>query len=70
LDFTDRRAENRFITLPLFHTTGQTVQMNTNLYAGNRVVLLAAFRAENDLETMDRERVNFWVGVRRCIGGF
>jgi long-chain acyl-CoA synthetase len=63
LDFTDGKQKTVLITLPLFHTTGQTVQMNTNLYGGNRVVLLPRFDAETALQTMERERVNFWIGV-------
>ena len=63
LDFTDGQQKTVLVTLPLFHTTGQTVQMNTNLYGGNRVVLLPRFDAKNTLDTMVREKVNFWVGV-------
>jgi long-chain acyl-CoA synthetase len=63
LDFTDGVQKTVLITLPLFHTTGQTVQMNTNLYAGNRVVLLPRFEPKSTLEAMEKEKVNFWVGV-------
>ncbi len=63
LDFTDGKQKTSLITLPLFHTTGQTVQMNTGLYGGNRVVLLPRFEPQTTLETMEREEVNFWVGV-------
>ncbi len=63
LDFTDGKQKTVLITLPLFHTTGQTVQMNTNLYGGNRVVLLPRFDAKTTLDTMVAEKVNFWVGV-------
>ena len=63
LDFTDGVQKTCLITLPLFHTTGQTVQMNVNLYAGNRVVLLPRFDPQTTLEAMEKERVNFWVGV-------
>ncbi len=63
LDFTDGVQKTCLITLPLFHTTGQTVQMNVNLYAGNRVVLLPRFEPQLTLDAMRRERVNFWVGV-------
>lgn len=63
LDFTDGLQKTCLITLPLFHTTGQTVQMNTNLYAGNRIVLLPRFEPQATIETMVREKVNFWVGV-------
>jgi long-chain acyl-CoA synthetase len=63
LDFTDGRQKTVLITLPLFHTTGQTVQMNTQIYGGNRVVLLPRFEEKTTLETMEKEKVNFWVGV-------
>ncbi len=63
LDFTDGKQKTVLVTLPLFHTTGQTVQMNTNIYAGNRVVLLPRFDPKTTLETMVSEKVNFWVGV-------
>jgi long-chain acyl-CoA synthetase len=63
LDFTDGEQKTALITLPLFHTTGQTVQMNTNLYAGNRCVLLPRFEPRAALDAMAREKVNFWIGV-------
>ena len=63
LDFTDGEQKSCLITLPLFHTTGQTVQMNTNMYGGNRVVLLPRFEPETTLATMEKEKINFWVGV-------
>jgi long-chain acyl-CoA synthetase len=63
LDFTDGVQKTCLITLPLFHTTGQTVQMNTQIYAGHRVVLLPRFDPQQTLETMEKEKVNFWVGV-------
>jgi len=63
VDFTEGVQQTCLITLPLFHTTGQTVQMNSNMYAGNRVVLLPRFEPGATLETMAREKVNFWVGV-------
>ena len=63
IDFTDGEQQNCLITLPLFHTTGQTVQMNTNMYGGNRTILLPRFDPLTTLETMKREKVNFWVGV-------
>ena len=63
LDFTDEPQKTCLITLPLFHTTGQTVQMNTNIYGGNRNVLLPRFDPQATLDTMVKERVNFWVGV-------
>ncbi len=63
IDFTDGEQKTVLITLPLFHTTGQTVQMNTHIYAGNRVVLLPRFEPKSTLDAMIKEKVNFWVGV-------
>ncbi len=63
LNFTDGVQKTCLITLPLFHTTGQTVQMNTQIYAGHRIVLLPRFDAKLTLDTMASEKVNFWVGV-------
>jgi long-chain acyl-CoA synthetase len=63
IDFTDGKQKTVLITLPLFHTTGQTVQMNTHIYAGNRVVLLPRFEPKSTLDAMIKEKVNFWVGV-------
>lgn len=63
IDFTDGEQKTVLITLPLFHCTGQTVQMNTHIYGGNRVVLLPRFEPQSTLEAMVNEKVNFWVGV-------
>lgn len=63
VDFTEGVQQTCLITLPLFHTTGQTVQMNANIYAGNRVVLLPRFDAAATLDAMVKEKVNFWIGV-------
>lgn len=63
VDFTDGVQKTVLVTLPLFHTTGQTVQMNAHIYAGNRVVLLPRFEPKATIETMVKEKVNFWVGV-------
>ena len=63
LDESPGEQKTCLITLPLFHTTGQTCQMNTHLYAGNRIVLLPRFEPQTTLETMEKEIVNFWTGV-------
>lgn len=63
LDFTDGKQKTCLITLPLFHTTGQTCQMNTHFYGGNKVVLLPRFDPQLTLEALEREKVNFWTGV-------
>jgi len=51
------------ITLPLFHATGQTAQMNAGFYGGGTIVLLPRFDPAAVLDTMRRERVNLWTGV-------
>ena len=51
------------ITLPLFHSTAQTAQMNAGLYGGFRLVLMPRFEPAAVLETFARERIGLWVGV-------
>jgi long-chain acyl-CoA synthetase len=51
------------VTLPLFHSTAQTCQMNAGLHAGGRLVLLPRFEPAAVLETMAREKANLWIGV-------
>ena len=63
LDYTDGVQKCCMITLPLFHTTGQTAQMNAQMFGGHRVVLLPRFEAETALEAIKKEGVNFWTGV-------
>ena len=63
IDFTQNEQMTCLITLPLFHTTGQTVQMSASMYGGMRVVLLPRFEPAATLEAMVKEKVNFWVGV-------
>ncbi|QYO66248.1 long-chain-fatty-acid--CoA ligase [Leptolyngbya sp. 7M] len=63
VDFTQKEQQTCLITLPLFHTTGQTAQMNAQIYAGNRIVLLPRFEVPPVLETFKKEKVNFWTGV-------
>ncbi len=57
-------ATNRYlITLPLFHSTGQTAQMNAGISSGGTLVLLPRFDAGAALAIMKAERINFWIGV-------
>lgn len=51
------------VTLPLFHSTGQTAQMNAGIAGGYRMVLLPRFDAASVLRLFQAERVNCWVGV-------
>jgi long-chain acyl-CoA synthetase len=57
-------ADNRWlITLPLFHSTGQTAQMNAGIAGGGTLLLLPRFDAAAVLKTMAEERATCWVGV-------
>jgi len=49
--------------LPLFHSFGQTVQMNAGFAAGATVVLMPRFDAGQALELMQDEQVTFFAGV-------
>jgi long-chain acyl-CoA synthetase len=51
------------VTLPLFHSTAQTTQMNAALYGGFRLVLLPRFDPAAVLDTFAREGVGMWIGV-------
>lgn len=51
------------VTLPLFHSTAQTCQMNSGLYGGLRLVLLPRFDPAHVVKTIVEEDVGFWIGV-------
>ena len=51
------------ITLPLFHSTAQTAQMNAGLYGGFRLVLMPRFDPAAVLDAFIRERIGLWIGV-------
>ncbi|MEU9086560.1 long-chain fatty acid--CoA ligase [Streptomyces sp. NPDC048357] len=51
------------ITLPLFHSFGQVVQMNAGLASGATLVLLPRFDAASALALMQRHAVTFFAGV-------
>ena len=51
------------VTLPLFHSFGQTAVMNAVLYGGGTLVLLSKFDPASLLAAIERERVTHWAGV-------
>ena len=51
------------VTLPLFHSTAQTCQMNAGFYGGFRLVLMPRFDAAAVLDAFTREQVGLWIGV-------
>src|SRR5690606_3044690 len=57
------------VTLPLFHSFGQTVQMNAGFGEGGTLVLLPRFDAAQALALMQRENVTFFAGVPAMYWG-
>ncbi|HKF35738.1 MAG TPA: long-chain fatty acid--CoA ligase [Ktedonobacteraceae bacterium] len=59
------RAEHdvHLITLPLFHSFGQSVQMNAGLYNRATLVLLPRFSPDAALRLMQEEHVTIFAGV-------
>jgi long-chain acyl-CoA synthetase len=51
------------ITLPLFHSFGQSVQMNTGFYNRATLNLLPRFTPENALQAMEKTGVTIFAGV-------
>jgi long-chain acyl-CoA synthetase len=51
------------VALPLFHSFGQSVQMNAGFASRATVVLMARFDAGQALSLMQTERVTFFAGV-------
>ncbi|MEZ5427323.1 MAG: long-chain fatty acid--CoA ligase [Pyrinomonadaceae bacterium] len=51
------------ITLPLFHSFGQTVQMNAGFYTRATIVLLPRFSPEAALALMEKHGVTLFAGV-------
>ena len=54
---------NFLVVLPLFHSFGMTVGMNSAILAGGKVVLLPRFDAETVLKIIQKEKINYFSGV-------
>lgn len=67
--FRSHGHDVHLVALPLFHTFGQSVQMNAGLAAGATLVLMARFDAADALDLMDREEVTFFAGVPTMYWG-
>ena len=57
------------VTLPLFHSFGQSVQLNAGFGSGATLVLLPRFEAATALGLMQREKVTFFAGVPTMYWG-
>ena len=55
--------DNLLITLPLFHSFGQVVQMNTAILVGASMVLIPRFEAATVLTALHREKITVFAGV-------
>ncbi len=56
-------SDVHLVALPLFHTFGQTVQMNAAIAVGASMVLMARFEPDAVLEAMGRHSVSVFCGV-------
>ncbi|MFE1465693.1 long-chain fatty acid--CoA ligase [Streptomyces nigra] len=61
--FGEAEHDVHLITLPLFHSFGQSVQMNAGLGARATLVLLPRFEARSAFSLMERHSVTIFAGV-------
>ncbi len=61
--FGQRDDDVQLITLPLFHSFGQTVQMNGGFLGGHTLVLIARFDPEAVFNALEKENVTLFCGV-------
>jgi long-chain acyl-CoA synthetase len=61
--------DTHLVTLPLFHSFGQTVQMNGGFGTGSTLVLLPRFDARAALALMQSEDITFFAGVPTMYWG-
>ncbi|WP_342661070.1 Long-chain-fatty-acid--CoA ligase [Rhodococcus ruber] len=62
-DSTPQRPDTYLLTLPLFHSFGQTVTMNAALSVGATCVLMPRFDAAEALHLMDEHDITVFAGV-------
>ncbi|MGI8638402.1 MAG: long-chain-fatty-acid--CoA ligase [Pyrinomonadaceae bacterium] len=60
---TQRGFDTHLLTLPLFHSFGQSVQMNSGFYNGATLNLLPRFTPEAALREMEKTDVTIFAGV-------
>ncbi len=61
--------DTHLLTLPLFHSFGQTVNMNAGFSVGATLVLLPRFEAGQALALMQKEEITFFAGVPTMYWG-
>ncbi|MFB6674310.1 long-chain fatty acid--CoA ligase [Streptomyces sp. NPDC056390] len=67
--FGSHAHDVHLVALPLFHSFGQSVQMNAGLACGATLMLMPRFDAEHALSLLERERVTFFAGVPTMYWG-
>ncbi|MEJ1297111.1 MAG: long-chain fatty acid--CoA ligase [Candidatus Sedimenticola sp. (ex Thyasira tokunagai)] len=55
--------DNLLIVLPMFHSFGQVVQMNTSLLVGATMVLIPRFEPNTVLTALQQEKITIFAGV-------
>ncbi|WP_430335342.1 long-chain-fatty-acid--CoA ligase [Rhodococcus sp. ACT016] len=68
-DSNPTRHDRYLVTLPLFHSFGQTVTMNAGLSTGATLVLMPRFEAHAALELMVAEEITVFAGVPTMYWG-
>ena len=68
-DSTPTQLDTCLITLPLFHSFGQTVAMNSALSVGSTLVLMPRFEAAAALALMEQENITVFAGVPTMYWG-
>ncbi|MEV4124049.1 long-chain fatty acid--CoA ligase [Nocardia sp. NPDC049707] len=63
------RHDTHLVTLPLFHSFGQTIHMNAGVSVGATLVLMPRFDAAAALRTLADERITFFAGVPTMYWG-
>ncbi|PSR67780.1 long-chain-fatty-acid--CoA ligase [Nocardia sp. MDA0666] len=62
-DSAPDRPDTHLVTLPLFHSFGQTIDMNAGLATGATLVMMPRFDAAAALRLMADEHITFFAGV-------
>jgi long-chain acyl-CoA synthetase len=68
-DSLSSQHDTHLLVLPLFHSFGQTVNMNAGFSTASTLVLLPRFDAEQALGLMQKESISFFAGVPTMYWG-
>ncbi len=68
-ELSPSQPDIHLVSLPLFHSFGQTTQLNAGFALGATLVLMARFDPAQALALMDKEEVTFFAGVPTMYWG-